>query len=103
ILSLQVIGQLFKDFVISACDRVKERSSEVDLYHAAVLCQRTNHVIRHIPFETWSKVTTRRVRGNDGNAGCTYHIVEGAVGYVRDIHHNANPVHFPDNLDTEGA
>src|SRR5690606_22554037 len=57
----------------------------------------------HVPFKTGSEVTARRMRGDDRSLRNSYDIIKRAVGYMRNIHHDSDPVHFAYHLLAKGA
>jgi hypothetical protein len=72
----------------------------VDLDDAAVFGEGAHHVVGHVA-GSFSEGACRRVGSDDGSFGAGKDVVEGLVGDVRDVHHDAESIHFEDDLLAE--
>jgi hypothetical protein len=75
----------------------EEANMIVDLNDAAIFCECAHHVVGHVT-GSFGEGARGRVGSDNGSLGSGDDVVEGLVGNVRDIDHDAETVHFEDHL-----
>ncbi|CAN5136758.1 hypothetical protein BH24PSE2_BH24PSE2_04420 [soil metagenome] len=83
--------------------RVEEGGAEIDLNDTTVFGKRLDQLVTHVALEARGEMPRRRVRSDDRSARHSHDVVKCGVRDMRNVHHDADPVHLRHELFAELA